>query len=213
MFQPVKAVSKAVRKGGSYQLPATASLFTESPLDVEEKTAKSEVGFLFPNHQEKPQKSTTQGNWKALDASLSGETATALKSPPMSASARRAAESDWHEIPEARMTPQLQNDLRVIENRQHLDPKRFYKSSGSGRKKGQLPSKVHVGTVVVGAHEFYSSRLTRKERRRTMLDEVMSDGRIVNYTKNKFKSIQKARQGNTRVVDPAAKKRKKGRWQ
>ena len=43
-----------------------------------------------------------------------------------------------------------------------LDRKRFYKSSDY--KKGQLPDRVQVGTVIEGPTEYYSGRLTRKER-------------------------------------------------
>lgn len=113
------------------------------------------------------------------------------------------------------MTPELQRDLRIIENRQHLDPKRFYKSSGSGRKKGQLPTRVQLGTVVVGAHEFYSARLHNKERRSRIIDQVMSDKRIKKYTNNRFKALQQQR-GKKRVIDPAAKRNsrrnKSTRW-
>lgn len=219
MSQAVKAVTNAVRAGGGLELPATAKFLSKSPLDEEEKAGKVDVGFLFPNAPKRRQKNKTgdgvQGNWGALEDALRRDDSTATTSIGRpSSSEPKANEREWHEIPEARMTPQLQKDLRVIENRQHLDPKRFYKSSGTGRRKGELPSRVHVGTVVVGAHEFYSSRLTRRERRRTVLDEVMSDQRIMNYTKNKFKTLQKAKQINKRVVDPAARKnRRNGRWQ
>lgn len=219
MSKSVKAVTNAVQAGGGLTLPSTAKFLAKNSLDEEEKAGKVEVGFLFPSAPKRRQKNNADrdgsANWGALDAALCREH---LRGSSVggndSRSDAKAQEQDWHEIPEARMTPQLQKDLRVIENRQHLDPKRFYKSSGTGRRKGELPNRVHVGTVVVGAHEFYSSRLTRKERRRTILDEVMSDERIINYTKNKFKTLQKAKQINKRVIDPAARrKRRKGRWQ
>lgn len=219
MSKAVRAVKLAVCQGGGLQLPATSKFLAKSPLDEEEKAGKVDVGFLFPNGPERRVKSKvgdgSQGNWSALEVSLASGSSNASSFTRKAASSESGAqESDWHEIPVARMTPELQKDLRVIENRQHLDPKRFYKSSGTGRKKGELPNRVHVGTVMVGAHEFYSSRLTRRERRRSVLDEVLSDERVMNYTKNKFKTLQQAKQINKRVIDPAARrKRRRGRWQ
>lgn len=127
---------------------------------------------------------------------------------------QRAAALVWHEIPERTLSPAEERDLRAIENRQHLDPKRFYKSSGSGRKQGELPSRVHFGTVVVGAHEFYSARLRRKERRTRFIDEVLADRRLVKYARDRSRRLDQARNGNRRVVDPAsraANNKKKGK--
>lgn len=207
----VRAVQKVTDQGKSFRLPATTKLIGKSALDEEERPGKSEISFLYgnkPKHRQKKQRSDgAQGDWRALEALLTAEPSTSDHRP---ATVLSSSESDWHEIPEIRMTPELEKDLRIIENRRHLDPKRFYKSSGTGRKKGQLPTRVHVGTVVVEAHEFYSGRLTKKERRKSILDEVMSDERITKYTKNKFRTLQQAKQVKKRIVDPAAQKKKRG---
>lgn len=107
------------------------------------------------------------------------------------------------------LTPELQRDIRLIENRQHLDPKRFYKSSGTGRKQGELPTRVQVGTVVVGAHEFYSGRLVKRDRRARIMDQVLGDEGVRKFTKNRFRKVQKERMENRRVVDPARQRKRK----
>lgn len=205
----VKAVQKVTDQGKSFRLPATTELIAKSALDEEERPAKSELSFLYgntPRRREKKQRyHGAQGDWRALEESLTAESSMSDHRPTTAFS---SSECDWHEIPEIRMTPELEKDLRIIENRRHLDPKRFYKSTGTGRKKGQMPTRVHVGTVVVGAHEFYSGRLTRKERRKSILDEVMSDERIMKFTKNKFKTLQQAKQAKRRIIDPAAQRKK-----
>lgn len=122
---------------------------------------------------------------------------------------RKKNDEKWHEIRECKLSPEEERDLRVIENRQHLNPKRFYKSMGTGRKQGELPTKVHFGTVVEGAHEFYSSRLTKKERRNRIIDEVLADRHATNYVKERGKRFQISKMINKRVVDPAAKKRRR----
>lgn len=195
-------------------MPATEALFGHSTLDDIEAEEKSALKFLKKSQENsetvqpnpKNEKNTTvervQGDWSTLESVVAND-----KDRP--ATPPRKTAKDWHEIPVVRMTPELEKDLRLIENRNHLDPKRFYKSSGTGRKPGELPSRVHVGTVVVGAHEFYSGRLTKRERRKTFTDEVMSDERVQQFTKTRYRKLQTQGRVKKRVIDPAAKKKKR----
>jgi len=68
--------------------------------------------------------------------------------------------------------------------RNYLDPKRFYKNPD------KLGTILHVGTVIEGSAEYKSNRLTRKERKQSIVEELMSDSAIKSYTKNKYESIQ-----------------------
>lgn len=203
-----EAITKFQLDATKLRLPASEEFFAKSALDEEERKAKISLNFLKRMPKRKKPQDGTQANWAALGAALEQESSKFTKDKVEPAS------TDWHEIPEAKMTPELQRDLRIVENRQHLDPKRFYKSSGTGRRRGELPSRVQIGTVVVGAHEFYSGRLTNKERKGRIIDQVLADERIRHYTKNKFKKLQNDREIKKRVVDPAAKKkrRKRGGW-
>eukprot|EP00172_Hildenbrandia_rubra_P003167 Plantae.Rhodophyta-Hildenbrandia_rubra.ctg47303.p1 GENE.Plantae.Rhodophyta-Hildenbrandia_rubra.ctg47303~~Plantae.Rhodophyta-Hildenbrandia_rubra.ctg47303.p1 ORF type:complete len:217 (+),score=44.14 Plantae.Rhodophyta-Hildenbrandia_rubra.ctg47303:65-652(+) len=125
---------------------------------------------------------------------------------------KESKESEWHDISVARMTPELEKDLKLLENRKHLDLKRFYKSSG--RKKGELPTRVQVGKVVESAHEFYSGRLKRKERYETWMGELVADRGYLKKTKRKYLGIQEEKRPGNRVIDNnlgGARKRKK-KW-
>jgi hypothetical protein len=51
-----------------------------------------------------------------------------------------------------------------------------------------------VGTVVEGAAEFYSSRMTKKERKQTIVDEIMGDDTSRPYLKKKYREVQMKRQ-------------------
>ena len=42
------------------------------------------------------------------------------------------------------------------------------------------------GTVVESSADFYSSRLTRKQRANTFVDELLKDSEFKKYTKKKF---------------------------
>lgn len=57
-----------------------------------------------------------------------------------------------------------------------LDPKHQKKAL-----RASAPEFSQVGEIIAGPTEFYSARLSRKERKRTMLEEVMST-----YNDSKF---------------------------
>ena len=88
------------------------------------------------------------------------------------------------------MTQQLKTDLSVTRNRAYLDPKKFYKSSDARDGSKMM---LQSGTVIEGSSEYYSSRLTNRERRGNLTEEVMADAAVANYAKRKYGEIQTAR--------------------
>lgn len=114
------------------------------------------------------------------------------------------AGKEWFGMKPSAMTDELKTDLAIIRNRTYLDPKRFYKSTDKHH------SIVQVGTVIEGAAEFHSSRLTKKERRANLTEELMADPATLNYTKNKFKKMaqEKFYQSELRKNKPKKKARK-----
>ncbi|KAL3790566.1 hypothetical protein ACHAW5_006544 [Stephanodiscus triporus] len=97
----------------------------------------------------------------------------------------------WFGMVPTPATQQLRTDLSVIRNRAYLDPKKFYKSADvlGGGKFMMLQS----GTVIEGSSEYYSSRLTNRERRGNLTEEVMADAAVARYAKRKYGEIQAAR--------------------
>ena len=100
---------------------------------------------------------------------------------------------------------EVQADIALLRNRNYLDPKRFYKSSDG--QSGKRRSIVQVGTVIEGAAEFYSSRLTKKEKRSNVTDEVLADTSLSGYVQNKSRSMQRQKTAESKK----AKRRKTGR--
>ena len=98
------------------------------------------------------------------------------------------AGSNWFDMVPTAMTDELRTDLAVLRNRTYLDPKRFYKKSDRID-----PRFVQVGTVVEGAGEYRSSRLTKKERRGNITEETMADPDVAGYTKKQFRKVQNER--------------------
>lgn len=85
------------------------------------------------------------------------------------------------------MTPELKRDLQLLRMRSVLDPKRHYKKDNS---KGNAPEFSQIGTIIEGPTEFFSSRVAKKERKRTFLDEAISVERQSSRFESKYNLIQ-----------------------
>merc|ERR1712088_839398 len=102
--------------------------------------------------------------------------------------------------------PKVKNDLEVLQMRGALDPKRFYKKNASK----ELPKYFQVGRYVNNPVEFYSDRGTAKNKKKSLVDELMADAEFQRYNKRKYTEIiaDKAKQMNKRDQKKFAKKSK-----
>ncbi|XP_077283061.1 deoxynucleotidyltransferase terminal-interacting protein 2 [Arctopsyche grandis] len=91
----------------------------------------------------------------------------------------------WFNIPAPEVTEEVQNDLQILKMRSVLDPKRFYKKNDME----VLPKYFQVGTVMDSALDHHNVRLTKKERKRTIVDELLADAEFNKYNKKKYKEI------------------------
>ncbi|XP_071742531.1 rRNA-processing protein fcf2-like [Rutidosis leptorrhynchoides] len=91
----------------------------------------------------------------------------------------------WFDMPAPTLTPELKKDLQLLKLRNVMDPKRHYKKGDS-----KLPKYFQVGTVVEHATEYYTSRLTKKERKSTLADELLSNESLKAYRKRKVQEIE-----------------------
>jgi hypothetical protein len=98
----------------------------------------------------------------------------------------KSAGKGWYEMEAPQMTPELQNDLKLLRMRNALDPSQHYK--GSDWKK--LPRYFQVGKVVSGPAEFYSSRVPRRQRKMTIMDELLHNHQFRRYQKKKYAELQ-----------------------
>ena len=101
-------------------------------------------------------------------------------------SAPDSAGKSWFDLPASTITDEVKNDLRVLRLRSTFDPKNFYKKFDSTK----FPKYFQFGTVVEGPTEFYSSRLTRKERKRTLTEEIMADPQLTAVRKKRYTKMQ-----------------------
>ncbi|KAF9951265.1 hypothetical protein BGZ72_007200 [Mortierella alpina] len=116
----------------------------------------------------------------------------------------------WFDLPQQVMTPELKRDLQILKLRNVLDPKRFYKREEKGKPK--FPKYFQVGTIIEGNTEFYSSRLTKKERATTITGEVMKDLTGRDYYKRKFDEIQEVKQSGGKRFNKKGKGKQSKSW-
>ncbi|KAF8729568.1 hypothetical protein HU200_017510 [Digitaria exilis] len=96
----------------------------------------------------------------------------------------------WFDMPAPTITPELKKDLEILQLRHVMDPKRHFKRAGKSKA---LPKYFQIGTIVESPSEFYSGRLTKKERKTTLADELLSDESLKRYRKRKVREIQESR--------------------
>jgi len=96
----------------------------------------------------------------------------------------------WFNMHVPHITSEVRHDLEILRMRSTLNPKHFYKKNDMKA----LPKHFHVGKVIDSPMDFYSSRLTKKERKKTIVDELMADAEFTKYNKRRYKEIIEEKQ-------------------
>ncbi|KAA0714223.1 Deoxynucleotidyltransferase terminal-interacting protein 2 [Triplophysa tibetana] len=109
----------------------------------------------------------------------------------------------WFNMKAPELTEELRNDLKALKMRSAMDPKRFYKKND---REG-FPKYFQVGTVVDSPVDFYSSRIPKKQRKRTIVEELLADAEFRSNNKNKYQEIM-----NDKAAHGAGKKYKKNKF-
>ena len=58
---------------------------------------------------------------------------------------------------------------------------------------GKIPEFSQVGTIIEGPTEYFSGRLSNKERKRTFVEEILAQEKSDGKFKAKYNAIQKAK--------------------
>ncbi|RKP13397.1 Fcf2 pre-rRNA processing-domain-containing protein, partial [Piptocephalis cylindrospora] len=103
----------------------------------------------------------------------------------------KTAGKAWFDMAAPMMTPELKRELNMLKLRVALDPKRHYKKQDA---KAPPPKYFQMGTIIEGPTEFYSARMTRRERKETLVEQLLADETKQAYFKRKFSEIQEKRQ-------------------
>ncbi|KAK5988741.1 rRNA-processing protein fcf2 [Cladobotryum mycophilum] len=76
----------------------------------------------------------------------------------------------WFNLPKTNLTPEFKRDWQLLRMRGVLDPKHQKKALRSAP-----PKYSQVGEIIEGPTDFYSARLTRRERKSTLLEHIMTE--------------------------------------
>ncbi|KAG5648292.1 hypothetical protein DXG03_004864 [Asterophora parasitica] len=129
----------------------------------------------------------------------------------------KTAGADWFDLPapaEADL-PRLHREVEALRLRNQLDPKRFYrKDEGEGKGIKGLPKYFAIGTILPSSTPFGTAsgdNLTRANRKRTLVDELVDDAEAKRYAKKKFEDLQGVRgaKGRNTLQDKKAIRRVK----
>ncbi|KAL2132665.1 hypothetical protein VTI74DRAFT_3535 [Chaetomium olivicolor] len=116
--------------------------------------------------------------------------------------------TDWYNMPRTNLTPELKRDLQLLRMRDVVAMgKQFFKKDS---RKDFIPEYSQVGTIIAGATDGVNGRLTRKERKRTIVEEVLSTENVGKF-KSKYLDIQEqkrsGRKGHYKKLVAARRKR------
>ncbi|KAA1469753.1 Fcf2-domain-containing protein [Dentipellis sp. KUC8613] len=130
----------------------------------------------------------------------------------------KTAGPDWFDLPAPADAdlPRLYREVEALRLRNQLDPKRFYrKDEGEGKGIKGLPKHFAIGTIIPTSTPFGTAsgdNLTRAERKRTLVDELVDDAEARRYAKKKFTDLQSVRAKKGRNTLHAKKAARKPKW-
>uniref|UniRef100_A0A914XH88 Fcf2 pre-rRNA processing C-terminal domain-containing protein n=1 Tax=Plectus sambesii TaxID=2011161 RepID=A0A914XH88_9BILA len=101
--------------------------------------------------------------------------------------------SSWFGLPATELTEDIKRDLEVIQMRDSLDTKTHYKSND----RPVLPKYFQVGRILEHKADFYNSRVSMKNRKKSIVDELLADANFQRQNKRRYDDI-KAKEAMTR---------------
>lgn len=92
---------------------------------------------------------------------------------------------NWYGLPSTEMTEEIKNELEVLKMRSVLDPKRFYKKNDLS----VLPKYFQIGKVVSSPLDYYNERGMKKEKKKTLVDQLLAEAEFNKLNKRRYKEI------------------------
>lgn len=94
----------------------------------------------------------------------------------------------WFDMPRVtEITKDQEKDLVALKMRRTWDPKQFYKRNSQNiAENGKESQYFQIGTVTESHADFYNGRLTNKQRKKSIIDELMDDAKLRAYNKRKI---------------------------
>lgn len=92
----------------------------------------------------------------------------------------------WFDMPSKDLEVEDKLTLDAIRLRETLDPKRFYKNKSTDK----ISKQFQVGTVIEHPMDYYTDRATRKERKQTLVDELIADAEFKKNVKQRYRKLR-----------------------
>ncbi|VDN04044.1 unnamed protein product [Thelazia callipaeda] len=92
----------------------------------------------------------------------------------------------WYNLPAAEMTEERKRDLEIIQMRNSFDTRAHYKKNDLSA----LPKYFQVGTVIETKADFYSSRIPKRNRKQTIVEELLEDMDFETRQRRKYQEIK-----------------------
>ena len=108
-------------------------------------------------------------------------------------------------MPRRNLSSESKTDFNLVKLRNVLDPHRHYRSSKTG---ASAPEFSQIGQIIEGPTEYFSSRLTSKERKSTLVEEVLATEAITGRFKKKYKEIQASKTSGKKAYYKKSKARR-----
>jgi hypothetical protein len=93
----------------------------------------------------------------------------------------------WFDMAATKMTPEAERDLFILKNRQAVNPMGNYRRDATIGKSKYF----QLGTMIEGNMEPHN-RMSRRERKRTLFEEVAADASTVAVLKRRAQEITAA---------------------
>lgn len=116
----------------------------------------------------------------------------------------KTAGNNWYNLPAQEITPEIEADIKLINMRDGLDPKRHYK-----RNSGVDKLKYFQFGTIVGPQADYFNDLTRRQKKRTLVEELMTDMKARAWQRKKFSEIVSTNPQYLRIKKHLENKKKK----
>ena len=182
-----------------FQRKSGVLLLTDSAMD--EALANDRASNHAPSAMAAPDLMAALGARSAAKQLPSSNPVQAAKQSARESNAVPTAGKDWFNLSRPSViTTEMKTDLKLLSLRAYMDPKKFFKKSSKASRKKVVPTFFQMGTVIAGAQEFYSSRLTNSERHEHFADEFIDPSlnrgavkKTKNYLKRKVMEVQAAR--------------------
>ncbi|XP_005879051.1 PREDICTED: deoxynucleotidyltransferase terminal-interacting protein 2 [Myotis brandtii] len=105
---------------------------------------------------------------------------------------QKTAGNGWFGMKAPELTDELKNDLKALKMRAGMDPKRFYKKND----RDGFPKYFQIGTIVDNPADFYHSRIPKKQRKKTIVEELLADSEFRRYNRRKYSEIMAEKTAN-----------------